>query len=37
MKMKNECKIIQDLLPNYIEKTTSKETNQFLENHIKTC
>lgn len=35
--MKNECKIIQDLLPNYIEKTTSEETNQFLENHIKTC
>ena len=35
--MKNECKIVQDLLPNYIEKTTSEETNQFLENHIKTC
>lgn len=35
--MKNECKIIQDLLPNFIEKTTSEETNQFLENHIKTC
>lgn len=35
--MKNECKIVKDLLPNYIEDLTSKETNEFLENHIETC
>lgn len=31
------CKIIQDLLPNYIENLTDKETNTFIENHIKNC
>jgi len=35
--MKKECKIVQDLLPNYLEKVTNAETNEFIENHIKEC
>ena len=35
--MKKECKIIQDLLPNYIEKLTNNETNSFVEEHLKEC
>lgn len=36
--MKNkECKIVQDILPNYIDKLTSQETNEFIENHLKEC
>lgn len=34
---KNECKIVQDLLPNYIDKLTNKCTNEFVENHLKKC
>lgn len=34
--MKN-CKIVQDLLPNYVEKLTNEETNQFIEEHLKDC
>ena len=37
MKRKKNCKIVQDLLPNYIEKLTSKETNQFIEEHLSNC
>lgn len=37
MKEKNDCKIVQDLLPNYIDKLTSKETNEYIEEHIKDC
>lgn len=37
MKKKEECKIIQDLLPNYIENLTSRETNEYIENHLKDC
>lgn len=32
-----DCKIVQDLLPNYIEKLTSDETNIFIEKHLKEC
>lgn len=35
--MKNNCKLVQDLLPNYIEKITTNETNEFVENHLKIC
>lgn len=35
--MKNNCKIVQDLLPNYIEKITLQETNEFIENHLQSC
>ena len=34
---KKNCKIVQDLLPNYIEKLTNEETNQFIEEHIEQC
>ncbi len=37
MKGKRDCKIIQDLLPNYIEKLTNEETNHFIEEHLKEC
>lgn len=32
-----DCKIVQDLLPNYIEKLTNEETNKFVEEHLKNC
>ena len=32
-----DCKIIQDLLPNYIEELTNKETNTYIEEHLKVC
>ena len=36
--MKNsDCKIVRDLLPTYIDKLTSKETNEFIERHLKEC
>lgn len=31
------CKIVQDLLPNYIETLTNEETNLFIEAHLKSC
>lgn len=37
MKEKRDCKIIQDLLPNYIDNLTNQETNQFLKNHLNEC
>ncbi len=37
MKEKRNCKIVQDLLPNYIEKLTNEETNIFIEEHLKEC
>ncbi|MFR5683809.1 MAG: hypothetical protein ACLUD1_07125 [Clostridia bacterium] len=33
----NKCIIIQDLLPNYIEKLTSDETKQYSKEHLKRC
>jgi hypothetical protein len=37
--MKNQltCSIVQDLLPNYIEKMTSDETNKVIEQHLDSC
>ena len=32
-----ECKLIQDLLPNYIEKLTSSESNKIIEKDLKEC
>ena len=32
-----DCKIVQDLLPNYIEKLTTDETNKFIEEHLSQC
>lgn len=37
MKGKISCNIIQDLLPNYIEKLTSNESNQEIEQHMSAC
>ena len=37
MKEKRNCKIIQDLLPNYIENLTNEETNSYVEEHLKEC
>ena len=37
MNEKKNCKIVQDLLPNYIEKLTNEETNTFIEEHLKEC
>ena len=39
MKMENKtiCKVVQDLLPSYIEKLTSKETNEYIEKHLNEC
>lgn len=34
---KRDCKIVRDLLPNYIEKLTHKVTNEFIEEHIASC
>lgn len=35
--MKKECEIIKDLLPLYIDKLTSKASNEFIEKHLKDC
>lgn len=38
MKTNNrDCKIVQDLLPNYLENLTHKVTNEYIEEHIATC
>ncbi len=37
MKEKNDCEIIQDLLPSYIDKLTNDKTNEYIESHIKDC
>ncbi|MCI9000154.1 MAG: zf-HC2 domain-containing protein [Clostridia bacterium] len=38
MKLNNrDCKIVQDLLPNYIENLTDEITNEYIEEHIATC
>lgn len=37
MKKDIRCSIVQDLLPNYIEKLTSDDTNQAVEEHLDTC
>lgn len=34
---KRDCKIVRDLLPNYIEKLTDEVTNEFIEEHILKC
>lgn len=35
--MKNECSIVKDLLPNYIENQISTSTKDFVEKHITSC
>lgn len=35
--MKNECSIIKDLLPLYVEDLVSGETRDFIEEHLSNC
>ncbi|MBQ6935296.1 MAG: zf-HC2 domain-containing protein [Clostridia bacterium] len=35
--MKNECKIISDLLPLYLENMVCDETSEFVKNHLFEC
>lgn len=37
MKQDLDCMIVQDLLPNYIEKLTNDITNKAIEEHIISC
>jgi len=37
MKNERDCKIVQDLLPNYLEDLTNEETKVFVEEHLKEC
>ncbi len=37
MKSNMPCSIVKDLLPNYIEKMTSDETNGIIKQHLDTC
>mgnify|MGYP005797413875 FL=1 len=37
MKEKKDCKIVQDLLPNYIERLTNNDTNKYIEEHLNEC
>lgn len=37
MEEEKTCSIVLDLLPNYIEKLTSNETNIVIEKHLETC
>jgi hypothetical protein len=37
MKKELKCSIVQDLIPNYIEKLTSYETDQAIQEHLNTC
>lgn len=36
-KKHNDCKIVYDLLPNYIEKLTSKATDRYIRQHLRIC
>ncbi len=35
--MKKDCKIVQDLLPAYIDNVLSEETKLYVEEHLKSC
>lgn len=37
MKKDKNCNIIQDLMPNYIDNLTNKETNLYIDEHLKEC
>lgn len=36
-KDKKECKIVQDLLPSYIDNLTTKETKDYIDEHLEKC
>lgn len=33
----DNCKLVEDILPTYIEKMTSKETTEFVDKHLEGC
>ncbi|UOQ48766.1 hypothetical protein MUN88_00985 [Gracilibacillus caseinilyticus] len=33
----NKCEIVKDLIPMYVEKLTSEDSNQFIEEHLHFC
>ena len=35
--MERKCKLVQDLLPSYIDGVTSEDTKNFVEEHLKEC
>ena len=35
--MKNECSIVKDLIPLYIDDLLSKDTVEFVEEHLQSC
>ena len=35
--MKNDCDIVKDLLPNYVENLVSNSTKEYVEQHINKC
>lgn len=37
MENKENCKIIKDLLPSYIDELTSEETQKYIETHLEEC
>ena len=37
MEKKKVCRIIEDLLPNYLEGLTNEITNEFIEEHLNEC
>lgn len=37
MKTKIDCVIVKDLLPSYVDKLTSEDTNEILREHLETC
>lgn len=37
MKIKNECEIVKDLFPSYIEKLLSNDSEGFIEKHLENC
>lgn len=32
-----DCKIIRDIFPSYVDELTNKDTNQYIEEHLKNC
>ena len=37
MENKENCKIVKDLLPSYIDGLTSEETQKYIETHLEEC
>ena len=35
--MKNECNIVRDILPLYLEDMVSEDTANFIKEHLKDC